>query len=50
MMFGLWFSLKVHGLQIGAPVLVGSSNFSLFVFCSLVGLRRPNTVPDPDER
>ena len=21
MMFGLWFSLKVHGLQIGAPII-----------------------------
>ena len=22
MMFGLWFSLKVHGLQIGAPTVI----------------------------
>ena len=24
-MFGLWFSLKVHGLQIGAPIKKWSS-------------------------
>ena len=26
MMFGLWFSLKVHGLQIGAPIGTGGFN------------------------
>ena len=33
MMFGLWFSLKVHGLQIGAPLKwwVSTANRSAFV-------------------
>ena len=37
-MFGLWFSLKVHGLQIGAPFLSGV--FLVLVFSEPVIFRK----------
>ena len=38
-MFGLWFSLKVHGLQIGAPSFLGVSYPNLLlVFLNLLFL------------